>query len=225
MREGGLGTRHRGDGIGRPLPHPETVLANYDLVFAKARAALEAMAVGAAVVLCGPRGLGPLVTPDNWDRLRLLNFGVRSLSLPMNVQNVLSEIARYDAGGAAAVSTRVRSKATLHDAVDQLLALYKKAIQDTRIVTEVPAGEIAAARYLRSHAVTFKGRATSNDCLADVADSGAKLPWVAAIRSSSSMIFNRSATPKSNRDDTRKHASGAGKHTSGVGYHRLRGIE
>jgi hypothetical protein len=154
---------------GRPLPHPETVLGNYDLVFAKARAALEAMAVGAAVILCGPRGLGPLVTPDNWDRLRLLNFGVRSLSLPMNVQNVLSEIARYDAGGAAAVSARVRSKATLHDAVDQLLALYAKAIREyAHGDYDSARGEIAAARYLRSHAATFKGRATSYDCLAEL---------------------------------------------------------
>src|SRR5207302_480812 len=37
---------------GNPSSSPETLLGAYDLVFAKARAALEALAVGAAVVLC-----------------------------------------------------------------------------------------------------------------------------------------------------------------------------
>ena len=43
----------------RPLV---TLTGDYDLVFAKARCALEAMAVGAAVVLCDTHGLGPMVT-------------------------------------------------------------------------------------------------------------------------------------------------------------------
>src|SRR3954469_17297494 len=44
---------------GAILERPEQTLGAYDLVFAKARAALEAAAVGAAVVLCDVAGAGP----------------------------------------------------------------------------------------------------------------------------------------------------------------------
>jgi glycosyl transferase family 4 len=41
---------------------PEKEIGQYDLVFAIGRSALEALAVGAAVVLCSAAGVGPLVT-------------------------------------------------------------------------------------------------------------------------------------------------------------------
>ena len=55
------------------------MLGQYDIVFAKARCALEALAVGNAVVLCDTVGVGPMVTTGEVDRLRRLNFGVRAL--------------------------------------------------------------------------------------------------------------------------------------------------
>src|SRR5262249_8385296 len=64
-----------GAGFDAVVSEPEKVLANYDLVFAKARCALEAMAVGSAVVLCDATGLGSIVTPGNFAELRKLNFG------------------------------------------------------------------------------------------------------------------------------------------------------
>src|SRR5215813_6748290 len=42
--------------------HPELLLGEYDLVFAKARCALESLFVGTAVILCDARGSGPMVT-------------------------------------------------------------------------------------------------------------------------------------------------------------------
>lgn len=54
------------------------MLGGYDLVFAKARCALEAMAVGCAVVLCDVGGLGPLVTRAQVQHLRRWNFGRRT---------------------------------------------------------------------------------------------------------------------------------------------------
>ena len=66
---------------GRPVTEPEKLLPAYDLVFAKGRAALEAMAVGAAVMLCDASGAGPLITSEDLDRLRPLNFGIRTLRL------------------------------------------------------------------------------------------------------------------------------------------------
>ena len=41
-----------GAGVNASALNPESLLSNYDLVFAKARCALEALAVGTAVILC-----------------------------------------------------------------------------------------------------------------------------------------------------------------------------
>jgi hypothetical protein len=59
-----------GQASGKPCPGPEEILGSYDLVFAKARAAIEAMASGCAVILCDARGAGPLVTMENVSLLR-----------------------------------------------------------------------------------------------------------------------------------------------------------
>ena len=57
-------------------------MGKYDLVFGKGRAALEGLAVGAAVVLCDLEGAGPLVRSDRYDELRRRNFGLRALRSP-----------------------------------------------------------------------------------------------------------------------------------------------
>ena len=51
-----------GASAGRVLEHPEAVLPHFDLVFAKARTALEALAVGCSVILSDTAGCGPMVT-------------------------------------------------------------------------------------------------------------------------------------------------------------------
>jgi hypothetical protein len=140
------GTRSR-----RPLERPEEVLGGYDLVFAKARAALEAMAVGAAVVLCDAAGAGPMVTAANLDRLRPLNFGVRTLREPATPEVLAREIARYDPADAAAVSRRVRETAGTGELVGELVALYREVIAEHRAgPADDPAAEQrAAAAYLQ----------------------------------------------------------------------------
>src|SRR5688500_13697112 len=84
-----------GAGENAETSNPETVLGNYDLVFAKARCALEAMIVGTAVILCDARGCGPLVTTGELEKLRQQNFGVRALTEPAGSDLLLREIARY----------------------------------------------------------------------------------------------------------------------------------
>ena len=49
-----------GKAFGTETQKPEELLPKYDLVFAKARCALEAMATGCAVVLCDFAGLGSM---------------------------------------------------------------------------------------------------------------------------------------------------------------------
>ena len=113
---------------GNPLSRPETVLGRYDLVFAKAKAALEAMSSGAAVILCDFGGVGPLVKSENFDRLREMNFGFQSLTDPLIPDSVLRQIERYDPQDAARVCVRVRSSASLEDAVTRLCGIYEEVI-------------------------------------------------------------------------------------------------
>jgi hypothetical protein len=62
-----------GSAMNTSVAAPESLLANYDLVFAKARCALEALSVGTAVILCDSAGSGPLVTTNQLEQLRRLN--------------------------------------------------------------------------------------------------------------------------------------------------------
>jgi hypothetical protein len=117
-----------GSGAGNVTGAPERTLPDYDVVFAKGRSALEAMASGAAVVLFGPTGLGPLVTCRELDRLRPLNFGMRAISAPMTVENVDAELGRYDAADAARVSAWIREHAALGPAVASWRRLYREVV-------------------------------------------------------------------------------------------------
>ena len=142
-----------GVNAGNPVDTPEALLIQYDMVFAKARAALEAMAVGCAVVLTDAIGCGPLVTRQNFDRLRARNFGVRELSQRHDAEWYAKQIAGYDTGDAAAVTERVRAEAGLEPAVDRIVALYEQAIDSPP--AEGCAGR-AAASHLHKVAKPFK---------------------------------------------------------------------
>jgi Glycosyltransferase Family 4 len=117
-----------GEAAGALSTEPESLLPEYDLVFAKARCALEAMAVGCAVILCDTSGLGGMVTSGNLAELRRWNFGFRVLSRRIDAAAIKSEIDRYDANDASRVSARMRSEASLRSAVPQWLALYEQAL-------------------------------------------------------------------------------------------------
>lgn len=135
---------------GAVLTRPEEALRGYDVVFAKARAAMEAAAVGAAVVLCDVAGAGPMVTTANLGTLRRLNFGMRALRDEPTVAKMRDEIARYDATDAAAVSRQVRDIAGQDALVDQLIAIYGEVIAESRQrEPDLASEQRAAAAYLR----------------------------------------------------------------------------
>lgn len=150
-----------GRASGNPTDRPEALLPGYDLVFAKGRAALEALAVGAAVVLCDDSGAGPLVTRQNLDGLRRLNFGIRTLSRPVEPEWLAAEIRRYDPADAAEVSRTIRATAGIEAAVDRIVEIYGSALGEWRRGTPPgPAEEgRAASAYLRWLNPYFKDRA------------------------------------------------------------------
>ncbi|MEO8035315.1 MAG: hypothetical protein ABI837_12845, partial [Acidobacteriota bacterium] len=115
---------------GSAVPEPETVLGNYDLIFAKAKCALEAMATGAAVILCDTAGLGGMVRSEDVPRLRRLNFGMRALGGPLSVEAILREISLYDAEDARTVSNLIRETACSGPLHESLFSLYEEAMSD-----------------------------------------------------------------------------------------------
>jgi hypothetical protein len=143
--------------LGGVHPRPEELLGQYDLVFAKARLAWEALAVGTAVVVCDTRGVGQLVTTKNLASLRRANFGRRLLQQPLDVQTLAQEITGYSPGDAAEVSRQIRASANLADRVGQLLDCYTKVIDEHRQApTDLSADMRALAAFLHDWPARLK---------------------------------------------------------------------
>jgi hypothetical protein len=114
---------------------PEEVLGHYDLVFARAKCALEGMASGAAVILCDNNGLGGMVTAANVARLRRLNFGIRSLVEPLTLETISREIDAYDPADAQKVSEEIRNTASNDVLHQEMFALYESVIEEYAAMT------------------------------------------------------------------------------------------
>ena len=124
-----------GLGSGRYVDEPETVLGKYDLVFGKARCALEALATGTAVIVCDAAGLAGMVTSDNVAELRQLNFGARTLASAITSDAVEEQILRYDPDDAARVSETIRRTADVETLATQFIALYDEVRVSPRSVS------------------------------------------------------------------------------------------
>lgn len=120
----GIALEVGGMAAGRPVERPEETLPLYDLVFAKARCAIEALAAGCAVIVCDAQGLAGLVTTRSLEAMRQLNFGARTLQRAITAENVGAEIDRIDPADAAAVCDRIRLSAGADLLADQFIALY-----------------------------------------------------------------------------------------------------
>lgn len=121
-----------GRDAGAPMTAPEERLGNYDLIFASGRCALEALAIGAAVIVCDESALAGMVTTKDLGRMRALNFGLRLIQNPLRAETLRHEIERYDRADAMAVSESIRSTAGVERVVDRLEQLYRLAIEGQR---------------------------------------------------------------------------------------------
>ncbi|HEV8368997.1 MAG TPA: hypothetical protein VGQ39_13675 [Pyrinomonadaceae bacterium] len=146
-----------GASSGNISARPQAILGDYDIVFAKARCALEALAVGSAVILCDTVGVGPMVTTRELDQLRRLNFGVRTLRGTIDADGLEKEIARYDPEDAAEVSRRIRTSAGREGAIDQIIEVYRNIIRAFEMTTRDQDSEARAeAFYLQQLAQHFE---------------------------------------------------------------------
>jgi len=146
-----------GQNAGNVAERSEHLLTRYDIVFAKARAALEAMAVGAAVITCDAAGVGPMVTMRNVQSLRPLNFGIRCLQNPITATVIARELAHYDPGDAAQVTRFIRNDAGCDRVFEQLVEIYETVIDEhhNASLPDFAADNVALAGYLRQLADRF----------------------------------------------------------------------
>lgn len=133
---------------GRVLDHPEQDLAEYGLVFAKARAAIEAMAMGCAVILSDYGRTGPLITTKNFNKLRPMNFGFQTLKDLPDTHDLAAKIAGLDWQNAAHISQTVRKTAAFSDVIDAWLEIYAELDSTPPVHGDDPA--VAASAYIRA---------------------------------------------------------------------------
>lgn len=147
--------------VGLPTSRPENELVGFDLVFASARSALEALCCGSAVIVCDGRGIAGLVTSGNFAMLRQRNFGLRSLAAPMSVEGLIENIQRYDCDDANAVCALARSEADLEKLLDEFDRLYTDVLSGARRPS-IPNGAHEAAvtgflhDYLPRHPIDIR---------------------------------------------------------------------
>ncbi len=150
-----------GRGVGTTIHQPETVLAEYDLVFAKARCAIEAMALGCAVIAVDAAGYGGLVTAHDVDRLLDWNVGDRCLQRPHDVATIVSDIARIDWSDVATVAARVRERCDLSRAAEAYERIYGAMLAPGKAVT--PARWQDAHTSVVEFATALESRARIDD--------------------------------------------------------------
>lgn len=134
--------------VGKPQENPERILPEYDLVFAKARCALEATAVGCATVLCDASGVGPMVTTRNFAELRPMNLGVKALTKPLQPAAIMAEIERYDPADARQVCECARREIGIAEGIHQWIRLYETVLNEARTLPRDADEELRAAGVL-----------------------------------------------------------------------------
>jgi len=118
--------------------------------------------VGCATVVADFAGLGGMVDTGNMQRMRRLNFGVRTLQgAAISKDGVLSALGAYNPANARQVTEWIRSEVDLSAAVDRLLTTYDLAMnalpsaeQDLQARTSLA----DASAYLRGLAPVIKTR-------------------------------------------------------------------
>ncbi len=131
-----------GPATGRFSVELEKDLIGYDIVFATARMAIEAAAVGCSVIVCDARGFAGMLNTTNMEAWRRMNLGAGLLARPTTVDNLMEAISSFDASDAATVCTYFRKVAGAVDFVEEHLNIYNQAI---RTVTDATPDQISLA--------------------------------------------------------------------------------
>jgi len=119
-----------GAAVDKPIDRPEKILGEYGLVFAKSRAALEAMACGCNVILADYGKWGGAVTPQNWLKLRKLNFGLRAIDRKLDENDISNEISNIKWEQGKQLAELVIKHASLDSMTEQMIDEYQKILSN-----------------------------------------------------------------------------------------------
>ncbi|MEP7020145.1 MAG: hypothetical protein ABI808_05805, partial [Pseudonocardiales bacterium] len=154
-----------GAAAGSQVARPEQVLPGYDLVFAKARSAIEAIAVGCAVIVADAQGLAGMAAYDRLPEWRRWNLGGALLTNPHDVDALCDEIDRYDPDDAGRCRDYARAHWSLEVMVDALVAEYEAihsawdpALADYRaelVALAAPLSRLGPLRTELEHALPY----------------------------------------------------------------------
>jgi len=154
-RMAGLECQIVGAGVGRSVADPERLLTEHSVVFAKGKVALEALACGCAVIVCDQRGLGPLVTPENFDRLRRESFGFPCMTDEVTTEGIVERLAQRKPDEVAWLCAKTQEVAGAGRMFDDLEKLYDEVASEA---VRASAAEVAAfaARFLSDKGIFYK---------------------------------------------------------------------
>lgn len=117
-----------------PVWEVEKYIEQADIVITLGRGALQAIAMGRAVIVSGPISADGLVTPDNFENMVACNFNGRISMLhvdseckPFNAAELAEEIKKYDRVSAEALVYKVREEFNVSRAAGKLLTIYDQA--------------------------------------------------------------------------------------------------
>jgi hypothetical protein len=141
----GISLEIAGASSGNQITEPGAYLSQFDIVFATGRSALEATAVGAAVIVYNEIGLGEMVTSKNYEEIRSNNFGLRCVRSAVTSDAVSAQLDFYDPSEAANVSTRIRSDANLKSAINRIVSVYEQLLSQTTSLSPSFMGDMVTA--------------------------------------------------------------------------------
>ncbi|MDB5079370.1 MAG: hypothetical protein JWP00_1294 [Chloroflexi bacterium] len=117
-----------------PVWEVEKYIEQADIIVGKGQSALQAMAMGRAVVVFGPIYSDGLVTAENFEAMAACNFNGMSAMLEqdvppqkMGVVELAAEFNKFDRDSAEALRDRVRAEFNVGRVAGKLLAIYEQA--------------------------------------------------------------------------------------------------
>jgi len=137
-KQAGLTVDAYGAGVGKVCTNPERLFLENDIVFAVDRTALEATAVGCAVIILGQPGLGSMVKSNDCELLYKQNFGRKSITKEASVENILHEIDKYDPVDTQKACGLIRQQADANKYLDKVIELYNSVLSMPDAVPVLP---------------------------------------------------------------------------------------
>jgi hypothetical protein len=119
-----------GFGFKKIIAAPENLLYQYDIVFTSAMSAIEALASGAAVIICDGRGAFGMVSQSNYRYLQEYNFGLKTLQSDLTSHFIENNINKYNSEDAELVSKIVRQESQWIDRVVAWEDIYINSINE-----------------------------------------------------------------------------------------------